>query len=362
MSTPRPGPSLRVAFAGTPDFAATALAAIYHAGFNVPLVFTQPDRPAGRHLKLSASPVKCFALEHHLKVLQPLSLRRASPSFAPPSPVEGECLAAPTPSSSDTAEYALEELRASACDVMVVAAYGLLLPASVLPIPRYGCINLHASLLPRWRGAAPIQRAIAAGDTQTGITLMQMDAGLDTGPMITRTPLPLHPTDTAGSVHDALAACAAQQIVSTLHQLAQDGALPCTPQPLEGVTYASKITAEEAYLDWQCCAKTLAYKIRAFDPHPGCKAVLEEQGIVLKIVQAYAVPYEDFALFSNTLSPSEALPGTILKISAEGIWVACSTGILCVTMCQKPGGKKLPVREFLAGFSLSIGQRFVLPL
>ncbi len=358
MNTARSDSSLRVAFAGTPDFAAKALEAIHAAGFTIPLVLTQPDRPAGRHLKLTASPVKRFALEHGLKVLQPVSLRPLSSSAALANPNQNEHVQARSPDPQDSAEYALEQLSAYACDVMVVAAYGLLLPVSVLNMPRYGCINLHASLLPRWRGAAPIQRAIEAGDRETGITIMQMEAGLDTGPMITRTPVSIDPTDNAASLHDKLASCAATQIVLALRILERDGALHGVPQPAEGINYASKIKPEDAFLDWQLPAEALARQIRAFDPSPGCKTVLEGPGTLLKLVQAFALPEKS----SGSVPLPEALPGTLLKISSEGIWVACGTGALCVTVCQKPGGKKLPVREFLGGFSLSVGQRFVLPL
>ncbi len=372
MSSPRPG--LRVVFAGTPDFAATALAALHAAGFTIPLVLTQPDRPAGRHLKLMASPVKRFALEHGIKVLQPLSLRSAAPQYSSQltqaDPVKTHSDSASTAGEFEhaseylsegvhTTEYALEQLRACACDVMVVAAYGLLLPQSVLDIPRYGCINLHASLLPRWRGAAPIQRAIEAGDKQTGITIMQMEAGLDTGPMISTTPIPIHATDNAASLHDKLAFCAAEQIVLTLHQLACDGQLAMTPQPTEGISYASKISVQDRLLDWHRPAPILVNQIRAFDPHPGCQTVFEETGVTLKISQAFAAP---------ALPPSEAqidpqapLPGTVLQVALEGVWVACGTGVLCITVCQKPGGKKLPMREFLSGFPISVGQRFILP-
>ncbi|MEX4004686.1 methionyl-tRNA formyltransferase, partial [Paraburkholderia sp. EG285A] len=224
--------TLRVIFAGTPEFAAAALAAIHEAGFAVPLVLTQPDRPAGRGMKLQASPVKRYAQEHGMAVAQPPSLRRAGKY-----PQE--------------AAAALDLLRATPHDVMVVAAYGLLLPQEVLDIPPRGCINIHGSILPRWRGAAPIHRAIEAGDTETGITLMQMDAGLDTGPMISEVRTPIAPGDTTATLHDRLAQLGAQLIVDGLVALERDGALPATPQPAEGATYAEKIGKQEAALDWR---------------------------------------------------------------------------------------------------------------
>src|ERR1700761_4889728 len=214
--------SLRVIFAGTPEFAAVALAAIHRAGFTVPLVLTQPDRPAGRGMKLQASPVKRFAQEHGLEVAQPTSLRRAGKY-----PAE--------------AAAAIDQLRATPHDVMVVAAYGLLLPQEVLDIPRHGCINIHASLLPRWRGAAPIHRALEAGDDETGITLMQMDVGLDTGAMISEARTAIHDTDTTATLHDRLAQAGAHLVVDALAELERSGKLVATPQPEEGFTYAEKI-------------------------------------------------------------------------------------------------------------------------
>src|SRR5690606_20940523 len=213
--------ALKVAFAGTPDFAAQALRAILDAGFDVPLVLTQPDRPAGRGMKLTPSPVKAVALAHGIAVDQPERLR---------TPEQRAALAAVQP------------------DVLVVAAYGLLLPREVLELPRLGCINIHASLLPRWRGAAPIHRAIEAGDTETGITIMQMDEGLDTGPMLLSRSVPILPDDTTGSLHDRLAALGAELVVDALRRLPEG--LPATPQPDAGMTYANKISKAEAALDW----------------------------------------------------------------------------------------------------------------
>jgi methionyl-tRNA formyltransferase len=321
--------SLRVIFAGTPEFAAAALAAIREAGFPVPLVLTQPDRPAGRGMKLQASPVKRYAEEHGLSVAQPPSLRRTGKY-----PAE--------------AGAALDLLRATQHDVMVVAAYGLLLPQEVLDIPPRGCINIHASLLPRWRGAAPIHRAIEAGDTETGITLMQMDVGLDTGAMISETRTPIHEDDTTATLHDRLAEAGARLIVEALVELERSGKLTATPQPSEGFTYAEKIGKHEAALDWRRPATVLARQVRAFDPFPGGVATLD--GIALKIWSA--VPVE---------AARKPDPGTILDVSPEGVVVACGEGALRLTQLQKPGGKRLPVREFLAGSTLGSGQRFQLP-
>jgi methionyl-tRNA formyltransferase len=321
--------SLRVIFAGTPEFAAEALAAIHAAGFPVPLILTQPDRPAGRGMKLQASPVKRFAQEHGLAVAQPPSLRRNGKY-----PLE--------------AAAAIEQLRATPHDVMVVAAYGLLLPQEVLDIPPHGCINIHASLLPRWRGAAPIHRAIEAGDAETGITLMQMDVGLDTGAMISEARTPIRPDDTTATLHDRLAQAGAKLIVDALIELERTGKLAATPQPAEGATYAEKIGKHEAALDWRRPAVELARQIRAFDPFPGGVATLDD-GTALKIWGAEVVD-----------TSREAAPGTILDVSPEGVVVASGEGALRLVQLQKPGGKRLPAREFLAGAPLSAGQRFKL--
>jgi len=323
--------SLRVIFAGTPEFAAAALAAIHRAGFPVPLVLTQPDRPAGRGMKLQASPVKRYAQEHGLAVAQPTSLRRAGKY-----PQE--------------AAAAIDQLRATPHDVMVVAAYGLILPQEVLDIPRFGCINIHASLLPRWRGAAPIHRAIEAGDAQTGITLMQMDAGLDTGAMISDVRTPIAAADTTASLHDRLADDGARLIVDALIELERSGKLASTPQPADGVTYAEKISRHEAALDWRRPAEALARQVRAFDPFPGAAATLGD-GSLVKIWGAVAAP----------VSGGQTAPGTITDVSSEGVVVACGEGALRLTQLQKPGGKRLPVREFLAGSTLAAGQRFQVP-
>jgi methionyl-tRNA formyltransferase len=322
--------SLRVIFAGTPEFAAAALAAIHEAGFPVPLVLTQPDRPAGRGMKLQASPVKRYAEEHGIPVAQPTSLRRAGKY-------------------PEEAAAALDLLNATPHDVMVVAAYGLILPQEVLDIPPLGCINIHASLLPRWRGAAPIHRAIEAGDAETGITLMQMDVGLDTGAMISEARTPISDDDTTATLHDRLAQDGARLIVEALIELERSGKLAATPQPADGVTYAEKIGKHEAALDWRKPAAVLARQVRAFDPFPGGVGTLED-GTSIKIWAA--VPVE---------AQGNNAPGTIADVSPEGVVVACAEGALRLTQLQKPGGKRLPVREFLAGATLAAGQRFQLP-
>lgn len=312
---------MNVVFAGTPEFAATALRALLAAGFKVPLVLSQPDRPAGRGMQLQMSAVKQVALAHGIEVLQPVSLKR-----------EPE---------------AVERLRATPMDVMVVAAYGLILPQDVLDIPSLGCLNIHASLLPRWRGAAPIARAIEAGDSESGVCIMRMEAGLDTGPVLLREALAIEETDTATTLHDKLAAQGARLIVDALRRL--DDLTP-QPQPDEGVTYASKIEKSEAQLDFSQPALALARKVRAFDPFPGTTATLD--GTVLKLWSA--APCK--------APPGEHTPGEILAADAQGVMVACGAGTaLRATVLQKPGGKRLPVREFLNSFPLSPGLRFSLP-
>jgi methionyl-tRNA formyltransferase len=307
---------VRVAFAGTPEFARAALAALLEAGFAVPLVLTQPDRPAGRGQKLQMSPVKQLALAHGLAVHQPERLK-------------------------DPASH--EALRAVSADILVVAAYGLILPQAVLDIPRLGCINIHASLLPRWRGAAPIQRAIEAGDEETGVTLMRMEAGLDTGPMLLKQAMPITADDNAASLHDKLAALGARLVVDGLRRFDQ---LVPVVQPAEGVTYAAKIDKTEALLDFRKPADELARRIRAFDPFPGAAAVLD--GATIKLWRAEVV---------EAITAGGA-PGTVLAADGKGIVVACGKGALRVTELQKPGGKRLPAADLLRGFALTPGQRF----
>lgn len=299
---------MKVIFAGTPDFAAAALRAIAAAGFEIPLILTQPDRPKGRGMQLQASPVKQTALDLNLRVEQPEKLRHNT--------------------------EALAMLREVNADVMVVAAYGLILPQDVLDTPKHGCLNIHASLLPRWRGAAPIQRAIEAGDTETGVCIMQMDAGLDTGAVVSEHRYTIAPTDTANEVHDELMKLGAAAIVADLQRLQVSGSLKSTPQPENGVTYAQKLSKDEAKINWSENAEIIARKIRAFNPVP--TAWTEFHGKPLKIWAAHTLAQNGEA-------------GTILSANAEGIVVACGEGALCITELQAAGGKRLTAQAFLAG-------------
>jgi methionyl-tRNA formyltransferase len=308
---------MKVVFAGTPEFAAVALRALIDAGFEIPLVLTQPDRPAGRGMQLQASAVKQVAVAQGIEVLQPLSLRMDSRD----------------PQRAEEAKAAHERLLALEYDVMVVAAYGLILPRATLDIKP--CINIHGSLLPRWRGAAPIHRAIESGDAETGVTIMEMEEGLDTGPMLLMERLPILDTDTTGTLHDKLAGMGGRMIVEALNRMAT-GALPAEPQPEEGVTYAAKISKEEARLDLNRPAPELARKVRAFNPFPGAHA--HAGGVTVKVWNAQAVD-------------GRAQPGQVLSADAQGIVVACSEGALRLTELQKPGGKRLAAVEFLKGFS-----------
>jgi len=309
---------MKVIFAGTPEFAATALAAIHAAGHEVVLVLTQPDRPSGRGMQLHPSAVKQFALEHAIPVAQPVSLR-----------LDGKY--------PEQAEEAHKLLKATPHDVMVVAAYGLILPESVLSIPPLGCLNIHASLLPRWRGAAPIHRAIEAGDEQTGITIMQMDRGLDTGAMLLMESMPIAANDSTATLHDKLARLGGEMIVDTLQRLL-DGSITASPQPDEGVNYAAKISKEEAALDFNLPAQLLAQKIRAFNPFPAASAVLN--GVILKIWRAEVVE-----------KPNSARVGQVI-LKDQQLIVACGEGALSLLELQKPGGKRLPTAEFLKGFTV----------
>lgn len=316
---------MKIIFAGTPEFAAVALQALHQAGFEIPLVLTQPDRPAGRGMQLHASAVKQFALSHGMAVAQPSSLR-----------LDGKY--------PDIARQAHELLRATPHDVMVVAAYGLILPLSILRIPVLGCINIHASLLPRWRGAAPIHRAIEAGDSTTGVTIMQMEEGLDTGPMLLVKSLHIDRFDTTGTLHDKLAELGGRMIVEAMHGLQQD-TLKAKPQPEGGVNYAAKITKEEALLDFSRSAATLARKVCAFNPFPGASGSVD--GVQIKLWRAQAVSAETAAAAGEVLAAG----------TQEGVLIACGEGILRVEELQKPGGRRLPAVEFLKGFPLE-GRRF----
>ena len=317
---------MRVIFAGTPEFARVALAHLHEAGFDIPLVLTQPDRPAGRGMKLQASAVKQWAQAQQIPVAQPRSLR-----------LDGKY-----PEDAAAARAAIETARA---DVMVVAAYGLILPQWVLDLPRLGCLNIHGSVLPRWRGAAPIHRAIEAGDAETGVTIMQMDAGLDTGDKLLVQTLPINPQDTTESLHDALAALGARLIVQALQQ-AQTGALQGVAQAADGICYAHKIDKREAALDWTQPASTLARRVRAFNPFPVASSVLG--GETIKFWRVQALPPHSRA----------AQPGEVVAVSAEGVDIATASGVLRATRLQKAGGKPLEAADFLHGFALHPGQVF----
>lgn len=311
---------MKVIFAGTPEFARVALERLLAAGFEVPLVLTQPDRPAGRGMKLQASPVKQCALEHDIAVAQPMSLR-----------LDGKY-----PEEAAAAKAAIDAAQA---DVMVVAAYGLILPQWVLDTPRLGCLNIHASLLPRWRGAAPIHRAIEAGDAETGVTIMQMDAGLDTGDMCVIERLPITADDTTASLHDTLAELGGRMIVQAL-ELAACGGLKCTPQPADGVNYAHKIEKAESLIDWSESAEVIARRLRAFNPFPGGATSLGSEAI--KVWGAVA-------------EEGSGAAGTVLSADVQGVRVACGSGVLNMTLLQRAGGKRLAAGDFLRGFELPAG-------
>ena len=307
---------MKVIFAGTPDFAAAALKAIAAAGFEVPLVLTQPDRPKGRGMQLAPSPVKQAALELGLRVAQPEKLRNNAEAL-----------------------QMLEEVEA---DVMVVAAYGLILPQDVLDTPKHGCLNIHASLLPRWRGAAPIQRAIEAGDAETGVCIMQMDIGLDTGDVVSEHRYAIQPTDTANEVHDALMHLGAEAIVADLLHLQAEGRLNAVKQLEEGVTYAQKLSKEEACIDWDESAAVIERKIRAFNPVPA--AWVEYQGKPMKIWRAEVVAQQGKA-------------GEVLSCSSDGLIVACGENALNIIELQPAGGRRMNIAAFAAGRSIEAGTK-----
>ncbi|WP_308364588.1 MULTISPECIES: methionyl-tRNA formyltransferase [unclassified Microbulbifer] len=302
---------LKIVFAGTPDFAAAHLQVLLDSEHRVIATYTQPDRPAGRGKKLLASPVKQLAQRRDIPVYQPQSLRDPS---------------------------AQEELAALGADVMVVVAYGLILPQAVLDIPPLGCINVHASLLPRWRGAAPIQRAIEAGDAESGVAIMQMEAGLDTGPVLVESRCRIAPADTGGSLHDKLAELGGPALLRALELLAAGTAEPRV-QDDSAATYASKISKEEARIDWQRPAEELERQIRAFNPFPVCWTTCSNSGGEQRL-RIHSVKLEQ---------DSHGEPGTVLAADSEGILVACGRGALRLTQLQLPGGKALPAAEILKG-------------
>lgn len=307
---------MKIIFAGTPVFAATALEALIEAGHDIVLILTQPDRPAGRGMKTIANAVKSLAQQHEIAVLQPLTLK------TPEMP---------------------EQLRLLNADVMVVAAYGMILPEAILKVPRLGCLNIHASLLPRWRGAAPIQRAILAGDAETGITIMQMDEGLDTGAMLLKRNVTIFPDDTTQSLHDKLCLSGAQGIVDALVLLEQGKLIPVI-QNEEETCYAPKIKKTEAEIDWQQSAEQISRVVRAFNPNPG--AYTHFHGDMLKIWQARVIPDHS----GNS--------GEIVRVGQNGIVVACGSGALQIEIIQKPGGRKLSAADFLAGYVIRVGEYF----
>ena len=307
---------MKVVFAGTPEFAAHILDQLLRAGFNITRVLTRPDRPAGRGMKDTASAVKKLALSRGLKLLQPQTLK--DPAL-------------------------IDELNRVSPDVMVVAAYGLILPKAVLKLPRFGCINIHASLLPKWRGATPIQHALLAGDTETGISIMQMDEGLDTGPVLMQTRTRIAADDTALSLHDRLAQLGGEAIVRTLRSLELDELQP-QPQQQQGASYAGKLGKAEAQINWRKDAVQVERTVRAFNPNPGAYTTLN--GETLKIWKA------------RLEEPMSGKPGEIVSVDRSGIVVACGTGAVRIEELQKAGGQRLPVREFLSGYALKTGSCF----
>jgi len=315
---------MKIAFAGTPEFARVALSRLLDSAHHVALVLTQPDRPAGRGLKLLPSPVKQAAQAAGIPVIQPRSLR-----------LDGKY-----PQDAQDARQALLALQP---DVMIVAAYGLILPEWVLDLPQHGCLNIHASLLPRWRGAAPIQRAIEAGDAQTGVCIMQMDEGLDTGDIVRRAALPITAEHTAARLHDELAELGAQTLLETLIDLSAKGRLPAQLQATTGITYAAKLSKAESALDWSLPAEVLERRIRAFNPVPGASATLPGLKDSVKIWQAQVLP--------ESGQSTRSAPGQIISASSDGINIATGAGTLRLLTLQKAGGKRLSVADFVRGWN-----------
>ncbi|BCM23899.1 methionyl-tRNA formyltransferase [Methyloradius palustris] len=311
--------ALKIIFAGTPEFAVPALAALIEAGHHIAMVLTQPDRPAGRGMKLKASPVKTLALQHHIPVFQPETLK------------------------DPAVQAQIAEVHA---DVMIVAAYGLIIPTPVLEMPKLGCFNIHASLLPRWRGAAPIQRSLLAGDAETGVTIMEVVPALDAGAMISHASLPITERDTAQTLHDGLSTLGAALMVQAMQTLAQQGKLESTPQDESLVTYAAKLQKAEADIDWSESASALSRKIRAFNPFPVAQTKLN--GEVCRLWMATE---------AQSQTPVKALAGEVVAIG-DYIVVACGEGLINIEELQMPGGKRLSAKDFIRGHAISVGQRF----
>jgi methionyl-tRNA formyltransferase len=306
---------MKIIFAGTPEFAVPALAALIQAGHQIVMVLTQPDRPAGRGMKFKASPVKVLATEHQLNVFQPESLKSAE------------------------VQAQIAEVNA---DVMIVAAYGLIIPTSVLNMPRLGCYNIHASLLPRWRGAAPIHRSILAGDSETGVTIMEVVPALDAGAMVSKGVLPILSTDTTQSLHDALSELGAKLMAEAMQTLENNGHLAATPQDESLVTYAHKLEKSEAAIDWNKSAVEISRQVRAFNPFPVAQSLLKNE--VCRIWMATALD-------------GNAKPGEVVSVQ-DGVSVGCGAGILHITELQAPGGKRLPAQAFVQGHHLKVGDYF----
>ena len=306
---------MKLIFAGTPDFAVPALAALIAAGHDIAMVLTQPDRPAGRGMKLKASPVKVLAEQHGLTVFQPLTLKDSQ------------------------AQARIAEVQA---DAMIVAAYGLIIPDSTLHATRYGCYNIHASLLPRWRGAAPIHRSLLAGDQETGVTIMEVVAALDAGAMVSRGVVAIKDSDTTQSLHDVLSHIGATLMVTAMADLEKNGGLAATAQDESLVTYAHKLDKSEAAIDWQQSAAAISRQVRAFNPFPVAQSQLKDHTC---------------RIWMATAEAGQAQPGEIVGVQ-DGILVGCGEGLLRIAELQAPGGKRMPAASFVQGHNLQLGDRF----
>lgn len=316
---------MKIIFAGTPEFAVPALAALINAGHEIVMVLTQPDRPAGRGMKLQASPVKQLAVQHHLTVFQPEKLK--------PDDVQAH-------------------IAAVNADVMIVAAYGLIIPTTVLNMPKFGCYNIHASLLPRWRGAAPIHRSLLAGDAQTGVTIMEVVPALDAGAMVSKGIVAITEQETTQTLHDLLAKIGADLMVQAMQTLATDGVLPSTPQDESLVTYAHKLEKSESKIDWQKSAVEISRQVRAFNPFP--VATAQFRGETCRIWYATVAPD---ALKSESINTSTAARGEIIGLEAN-IYAACGQGVLKIDELQMPGGKRQTAQQFIQGQHVKLGEVF----